>query len=67
MRKKGLVSQEQDASDRRKQNVAITPQGQAIIEDNLERAAQIAEGYVSWMGQEEYEKLLDLLEILGKR
>ncbi|MHA6266639.1 homoprotocatechuate degradation operon regulator HpaR [uncultured Aliiroseovarius sp.] len=62
---KGLVTRTPDASDRRRQTLAITPVGQQIIDDNLEHAARIADGYVQKLGKDRYEALLDLLETLA--
>ena len=62
---KGLVTRTPDASDRRRQTLAITPVGQQIIDDNLEHAARIADGYVLKLGKDRYEALLDLLETLA--
>ena len=62
---KGLVTRTPDASDRRRQTLAITQVGQQIIDDNLEHAARIADGYVQKLGKDRYEALLDLLETLA--
>lgn len=61
MREKGLVTQTRDDNDRRRQFVAITPQGQKIIDDNAAQAARIVADFKSILGQNDYETLLDLL------
>lgn len=64
MRQKGLLTQTRDDKDRRRQLVAITPEGQKIIDDNAAQAAQIVVDFKSSMGEENYEILLDLLSLL---
>lgn len=61
MREKGLITQTRCASDRRRQIVEITPEGQQIIDDNQAQAAQIADGFRAKLGDEDFERLLDLL------
>lgn len=61
MRQRGLVSQAQHATDRRRQVIALTPAGQQIIDDHSPAAAGIAERYRQMLGTEDYERLLDLL------
>ncbi|MCR8827792.1 homoprotocatechuate degradation operon regulator HpaR [Pseudosulfitobacter koreensis] len=62
---KGLVTQVQGAQDRRRQEVAITAAGSALIADNASRAAEIAESWRAHLGTERYEALLDLLADLA--
>lgn len=62
---KGLVTQVQGAQDRRRQEVAITVAGSALIADNASRAAEIAESWRAHLGTERYEALLDLLADLA--
>ncbi|MEM7463165.1 MAG: homoprotocatechuate degradation operon regulator HpaR [Pseudomonadota bacterium] len=64
MRKKGLISQVQDKTDRRRQVIAITDAGQKIIDDNVDHAVQIVEGFKVSIGEANYEQLLDLLSLL---
>ena len=64
LRKKGLVTQTRDAQDRRRQIIEITPQGQQIIDEKQEQAAQIVADFKSSLGTQKYEMLLDLLESL---
>jgi homoprotocatechuate degradation regulator HpaR len=64
MRKKGLITQVQDDKDRRRQKIAITSAGQRIIDDNLDQALEIVGGFKEQLGEENYEKLLDLLQAL---
>ena len=62
MSEKGLVIRVQDTVDRRRQTVQITKAGQKIIDDNLEEALTIVEGFKARVGAANYELLLDLLE-----
>lgn len=64
MHERGLISQTRDANDRRRQIVAITPQGQEIIDKHTPTAVQIVEDIKASLGDENYESLLDLLEQL---
>ncbi len=64
MRNKGLITQTQDKTDRRRQMIAITKSGQKFIDDNAQHAAQIVLGFKSTMGETRYEQLLDLLALL---
>ena len=61
MRNKGLITQTRDEKDRRRQFIAITPTGQAIINDNEKQAAAIVAGFKRTLGKADYETLLDLL------
>lgn len=61
LRGKGLVTQDRNDQDRRKLHIAITPQGQKIIDAHSEEAAQIVEAMQSKLGLNDYEHLLDLL------
>lgn len=69
MRKKGLITQTRDEVDRRRQFIEITEIGQKFIDDHTAQAAQIVVGFRTRMGDDNYEKLLDLLALLdpGKR
>ena len=64
MNEKGLILQRRDTEDRRRQTITITKAGQSIIDRNLEEAAEIVAGFKSRLGDENYEKLLDLLSAL---
>ena len=64
MRGKGLITQTRDASDRRRQMIAITPAGQKIIDDHSAQAAQIVANFRATLGNDKYETLLDLLALL---
>ena len=66
MRDKGLITQVRDAQDRRRQKLAITPRGQQIIDDNLDRALEIAEEFRLRLGAEDHERLLVLLQALAE-
>ncbi len=61
MRNKGLITQTRDETDRRRQFIAITPEGQKIIDDHAEQAAKIVAGFRAKLGDDHYETLLDLL------
>lgn len=64
MREKGLITQTRDEVDRRRQLIEITETGQKFIDDHTEQAAQIVVGFRTRMGDDNYEKLLDLLALL---
>lgn len=64
MRKKGLITQTRDEVDRRRQFIAITPEGQKIIDDYAEQSAQIVAQFRATLGDAQYEQLLDLLALL---
>lgn len=64
MRGKGLITQTRDENDRRRQMIAITQTGQKIIDDNVDQAVQIVEGFETTLGIARYEQLLDLLALL---
>lgn len=61
MSQKGLVLQRRDETDRRRQTISITEAGQAIIDKNLDQASEIVRQFRAKLGNENYEKLLDLL------
>ena len=61
MRKKELITQTRDHVDRRRQFIAITDAGQKIIDDHAAHSAQIVADFRKIMGDEDYERLLDLL------
>lgn len=58
------VTRTQDADDRRRQMLAITPAGQQIIDDNHAEALRIAQRTRAALGEENFETLLDLLGTL---
>lgn len=64
MRGKGLLTQTRDEKDRRRQMIAITAEGQRIIDDNSAQAAEIVVGFKAKLGEAQYEQLLDLLALL---
>ena len=64
LRDKGFVSQTRDEKDRRRQFIAITADGQKIIDDRSAQAVQIAAGFKMMLGPENHETLLDLLALL---
>ena len=61
---KNLVTQRRDVKDKRRQLVAITASGQKIIDDNLADATAIMQTVKQSLGKDNYEKLLDLLNLL---
>lgn len=64
LREKGFVTQTRDDKDRRRQFIEITPKGQTLIDERTPHAAQIVAGFKETLGEQDYEKLLDLLERL---
>jgi homoprotocatechuate degradation regulator HpaR len=64
LRDKGLVSQSRDERDRRRQFIEITAAGQSIIDERAARAAEIVKGFKASLGDNNYETLLDLLQML---
>lgn len=67
MLEKGYVTRTPSKMDRRRQYVAITRKGQAIIDDNLAHAIAISENFRAALGAEKYELLLDCLEELDRK
>lgn len=65
MREAGLITQRQDPKDRRRQVLALTRDGQKIIDDNLEQALSIGESFRRQLGEERYDLLLGLLRDLS--
>jgi DNA-binding MarR family transcriptional regulator len=61
MRKKGLITQTRDEVDRRRQIIEITKAGQKIIDDHEDQGALIDVEFRNRLGDENYERLLDLL------
>ncbi|MFK7891837.1 MAG: homoprotocatechuate degradation operon regulator HpaR [Granulosicoccus sp.] len=61
LRKKGLITQTRDEQDRRRQFIAITPEGQRIIDENTPQAMEIVAEFRNTLSHEDYETLLDLL------
>lgn len=64
MQAKGLITLQRDEADRRRQTIEITQAGQAIVDDNYERAGEIVLGFKQKLGEKKYEQLLDLLALL---
>ena len=65
MLSKGLVTQRRDAQDKRRQRIDITTKGQMIIDDNLAEATSIMQTVKKTLEADNYEKLLDLLDLLA--
>ena len=66
MLEKGYLTRTTDKEDRRRQLIAITDAGQAIINENLDRAAAISLRYTAALGEQRYEQLLDSLQALDE-
>ncbi|WP_097803341.1 homoprotocatechuate degradation operon regulator HpaR [Pelagimonas varians] len=64
MTEKGLLTRDQDQEDRRRQNLAITPAGQDIIDRNFKVAAEIMDGFRDRLGEAQHEALIDALNAL---
>ena len=64
LRGDGFVVSSTNSTDRRRQAVVITPDGQKIIDDNLPQAKKIAQELRHQFGSQRYEQLLDLLAVL---
>jgi len=61
---KGLIERTPDRLDRRKQVISITGHGAALIADNLATSIEIMDRIKAEMGEDRYEALLDLLNVL---
>ncbi|MCL6285227.1 homoprotocatechuate degradation operon regulator HpaR [Ruegeria sp. 2012CJ41-6] len=61
---KGLIERETDPTDRRRQIVGVTRDGEKIISDNLDKSIALLEATRARLGAEKYEALLDLLNEL---
>lgn len=66
MRQKGLITQTRDSSDRRRQIIQITHDGQKIIDERADQASRIVTQFRASLGDENYERLLDLLALLDR-
>jgi len=64
MAKKGLVERREHRNDRRRTVIEITAAGQAIINDNAAKAAEIAAQIRDKLGPRRFETLLDILDDL---
>ncbi|MCV2870309.1 homoprotocatechuate degradation operon regulator HpaR [Defluviimonas sp. WL0002] len=64
MDKKGLVTQKRSDTDRRRQVITIAPAGQDIIDSNYEHALRIVRDFKAKLGEDRYEQLIDLLQML---
>lgn len=67
MENAGLVSREADPNDRRRQHIAITDAGQAIINDHMIEASDIAAYYRDILGDKDHDTLVTLLQKLTLR
>jgi homoprotocatechuate degradation regulator HpaR len=64
MAQKGLVERREHRNDRRRTVIEITAAGQAIINDNAVKAAEIAAQIRDKIGPRRFETLLDILDDL---
>lgn len=61
MHAKGLITLSRDEDDRRRQMIAITSDGQKIIDEKADRALEIVAEVKQRIGEDKYELLLDIL------
>ncbi len=61
MHAKGLITLSRDEDDRRRQMIAITSDGQKIIDEKADRALEIVAEIKQRIGEDKYELLLDIL------
>ena len=61
LRQMSIFPQTQDQVDRRRQLIAITEDGQKIINDHTDEATQIVLDFQNRLGSKDYEQLLNLL------
>ncbi len=64
MHAKGLITLSRDEEDRRRQMISITDEGQKIIDDKADQAAEIVADLKQRLGEKRYETLLDTLALL---
>jgi homoprotocatechuate degradation regulator HpaR len=64
MSQKGLVERREHRNDRRRTVIEITDAGQAIINENAAKAAEIAAQIRDKLGPRRFETLLDILDDL---
>ncbi len=62
----GLVTRESSTTDRRRQIIGIATRGQEVLADNRDAALAIAEDLRDSLGEQDFERLLDLLESLAE-
>lgn len=63
---KGLITREPHATDRRKQVISITPDGSALIAQNLQESQRLNAWLRDSFGDDKLEALLDLLNELDQ-
>ena len=66
MEANGHLVREPDLEDRRKQRLAMTEKGAAIIAHHLEDAGRIARRFRTALGDEDFDQLLDLLHKVAR-
>jgi DNA-binding MarR family transcriptional regulator len=66
LQKRQLVAREASAEDRRSNNLAITPQGEALLAEATRRVAEHERRVLSGLGKAEVRQLINLLNKLGR-
>lgn len=66
MEANGHLVREPDLEDRRRQRIAMTDKGAAIITHHLEDAGRIAARFRKSLGDEDFDQLLDLLHKVAR-
>ena len=66
LEEKGLITRAANTQDRRKQVIAITDDGLALIQDNLDSSIAIMDNIRAQLGDAKFEALLDLLNDLDQ-
>lgn len=64
MSENGLIEVSRNVTDRRRQIITLTVDGQQIVDDNRTQAEAIVVGFRQRLGDDNYEQLLDLLALL---
>jgi MarR family 2-MHQ and catechol resistance regulon transcriptional repressor len=65
LEKKGYVRREPNATDRRGSNVILTEAGQILFDDIFPKHADVITRNLSFVSNEDKEKLIDLLKAIG--
>ena len=64
---KGLVERRSCETDRRARYAALTPKGQALVAEIFPNHAAVVKHAMAGIGQEEQERMADLLRDMGRR
>lgn len=64
---RGFIERHSVSNDKRRQRIAATPAGRALITENIGRAQQIAQTARDLLGSEKHDQLLDLLNELREK